>query len=113
MGLYGRKRHNFFSDFTYNKFHFGVYLQVVSAVGLFKVRKLIPPYRLFGAIMFMGAIAFTSIPAYYEGVKEIHNDPVDTVPGIIRRCGFYMLVAGYAWIWVVGRGSIPILGIKL
>ena len=43
MGLYGRHRQHFASDFTYNKFHFGTYLQIFAAVGLFSVRKM--PFR--------------------------------------------------------------------
>lgn len=44
MGLYGRSRQNFLSDFTYNKFHFGVYVQIITAIGLFKIRKLVRPH---------------------------------------------------------------------
>ena len=80
---------------------------------MFKVKKMNPNHRLIGAILFTCPVIINSLPVYYEGVREIRNDPVVGIRGTIRRAGFYSLVFGYAWIYVVGRGSIPLLGIKL
>ena len=35
VGIYGRRRTDFMSDFTYNKYHFGVLVHVLAAGGLF------------------------------------------------------------------------------
>ena len=80
---------------------------------MFKVKKMIPNHRFIGAILFTCPLLINSLPAYYEGVHEIRNDPVVGLRGTFRRTGFYCLVFGYAWIYVVGRGSIPLLGTKL
>ena len=39
LGLYGRSRTNFIYDFTYNKYHFGVYVQLAAASSMFKLIK--------------------------------------------------------------------------
>ena len=43
MGVLGRRRTDFISDFTYNKYHFGVVVQVASAVGLLQSIKMKQP----------------------------------------------------------------------
>ena len=34
IGLYARRRNNFRKDFTYNKFHFGCAVHILSALGI-------------------------------------------------------------------------------
>lgn len=81
---------------------------------MFKTRKLAHSHKLIGSVLFFGSIALNSFPAYYEGIKEIQNEPVEVqTPGIVRRIGFYMLVAGGLWIWIVGRGGFPRIGLIL
>ena len=77
------------------------------------MRKLSPRNQLIGTLLLTGAIALNSVPAFHEGLAEIKNEPCEGVSGVVRRTGFYCLIFGYVWIWVVGRGSIPVLGIKL
>jgi hypothetical protein len=43
MGVLGRRRTDFMSDFTYNKYHFGVAVQVASALGVMQCIKLRQP----------------------------------------------------------------------
>ena len=108
LGLYARRRHNFRSDFTYNKFHFGVFVQLASAVGLAACSKLASPLVPSGLLL--AAIAMVSIPAYKEGFREIRNMP-DDIPydekGYMRRAGIYALMAAYAMLFYKRRGSIP------
>lgn len=40
LGLYARKRHRFRNDFTYNKYHFGAFVQMFSALGIAGASKL-------------------------------------------------------------------------
>ena len=111
MGMYGRRRTDFMGDFSYNKYHFGVYCHIAAAAGFMQARKLPGSYKLLNGCLFTGAVLFNSLPAYYEGFHEIRNEPVEPSNGLTRRIGFYMLVAGYAVIFAVGRGSFA--GIKL
>ena len=39
MGLYGRNRINYSSDFTYNKYHFGVFTNMASGAGFILASK--------------------------------------------------------------------------
>lgn len=71
FGLYARRRHRFRNDFTYNKFHFGVFAQLASAIGIGLAAKLSQP--LVPGLLFLSAVALTSLPAYSEGFKEIRN----------------------------------------
>ena len=73
VGLYARRRHRFRNDFTYNKFHFGVFTQIISAIGIAAAAKLTNP--IVPVALFIAATACTSFPAYREGFKEIRNEP--------------------------------------
>ena len=42
VGIYGRRRTDFMSDFTYNKYHFGVAVHAMAAGGLFQAMKMAP-----------------------------------------------------------------------
>ena len=44
IGMYGRNRVNFSTDFTYNKYHFGVFVNIVSGAGLMLSSKTIAPW---------------------------------------------------------------------
>jgi len=35
LGIYGRRRTRFARDFTYNKFHFGIYVNLASSFGIY------------------------------------------------------------------------------
>ena len=113
LGLYARRRHRFRSDFTYNKYHFGVFTQIMAALGIAASGKLKKP--LFPGLLFMGAVGMTSMPAYLEGIQEIKNEPDYIIDGtgMIRRVGIYCLLGGYAMIFFKRRGSLPFLPPKL
>ena len=40
FGLYARRRNKFRQDFTYNKYHFGAFTQIASAIGIAASSKL-------------------------------------------------------------------------
>ena len=106
MGLYGRHRQHFACDITYNKYHFGVYLQLFSALGLFSVRKM--PYRpqIAAYALFVLSMALNSFPSYKEGIREIKNEENVPSSGLMRKIGFYCLVGGYGLIVLASRGKI-------
>lgn len=106
MGLYGRHRQHFASDHTYNKYHFGVYLQLFSAFGLFSVRKM--PYRsqMAAYSLFVLSITLNSFPAYKEGLREINNEENTPSSGLMRKIGFYCMIGGYGLIFLASRGKI-------
>ena len=68
FGLYAKKRHKFRSDFTYNKYHFGAFIQLFSALGIAATAKMPNPYV--PTALFLAAIGTVSLPAYKEGFKE-------------------------------------------
>ena len=113
LGLYARRRHKFRNSFTYNKFHFGVFVQLGSAIGLAAAGKLAKP--LVPGVLFLAAIGLTSYPAYIEGFQEIRNEPdyIIDESGIIRRIGIYCLLGGYAILFISRRGSIPFMPPKM
>ena len=43
MGIFGRRRTDFISDFTYNKYHFAVFVQAASSFGLMQSVKIKQP----------------------------------------------------------------------
>ena len=106
MGLYGRKRHSFRSDFTYNKYHFGVIINLGSAAGMAFSAKMAIPYQT--GILFLAAIALNSFPAYREGIVEIKDQP-DRVESttLIRKLGLYCFLAGYFFLLYKNRMSLP------
>ena len=71
LGLYARRRGNFRNDFTYNKYHFGVFTQIFSAIGIAAAGKLTNP--LIPGLLFLGAVGLVSFPAYREGFREIRH----------------------------------------
>ena len=44
LGLYARRRNKFRKDFTYNKYHFGCAVQIMSALGIGASAKMAVPY---------------------------------------------------------------------
>ena len=109
LGLYARRRHKFRNDFTYNKYHFGVFTQLMSALGIAAAGKLANP--LVPGLLFLGAIGLASFPAYREGFREIRNEPDldNEYIGMARRAGIYCLLAGWGVLFFKRRGSIPFL----
>ena len=113
LGLYARKRHRFRNDFTYNKFHFGVFLQIFSAIGIAAAGKLRKP--LVPCVCFLAATCLVSLPAYSEGLKEIRNEPdmrIDS-SGMMRRAGIYFFIGGWVLLFCKRRGSIPFMPPKM
>ena len=100
LGLYARRRNYFRRDFTYNKFHFGVFTQIAAAVGIAAASKLAKP--LVPGVLFLGAIGLVSWPAYSEGFREIRNEPDRIVDphGYLRRVGIYCLLGGFGILFV-------------
>ena len=76
MGMYGRNRIKFSSDFTYNKYHFGVFNMFASGAGLMLAAKTKTP-ALFG-VFFLSSIANLSMPSFYEGILDMNNEPLTT-----------------------------------
>eukprot|EP00347_Sterkiella_histriomuscorum_P006630 403352037 len=93
LGIYGRQRSDFSNDFTYNKYHFGVALNILAGTGLYLSAKVPHPYQ--SAFLFLTAIGLNCVPSYYEGLRDIRNDPSGGDTSLIRRIGFYALIAGY------------------
>jgi hypothetical protein len=109
VGIYGRHRTHFRNDFTYNKYHFGVFVHIGSALGMASAVKMPTPWHL--GSLFLVSIACTSLPAYQAGFREIKNQPdVETDTSLIRRAGLYVFVAAWAILFVKNRGSVPFLG---
>ena len=77
--------------------------------------KLKAQYARIGLVLFTGSIVLNTLPSYYEGIKEIKNEPVERIDykGTVRKVGFYSLMAGWFFIFCVGRGRIPMANIKL
>ena len=110
VGLYGRRRTDFASDFCYNKFHFGVWIQVAAGVGMFKIVKYSNRVQYLGLTLFSSAMLLNSVPSYNQGFAEIRNVPIDYYgKGTMRKIGFYSLVSGYFLIWLASRGKLPLL----
>ena len=102
------RRNYFRRDFSYNKYHFGVAVQILSASGIAASAKMPVPYQT--GLLFISAICLNSLPAYYEGYREIKNIPdseVDT--SIARRIGIYCLIGGYALLLIHNRQSLPFI----
>ena len=73
FGLYARRRTAFRRDFTYNKYHFGCFMQIAAALGIAASSKMGKP--LVPGLLFMGSVGLISMPAYLEGLAEIRNEP--------------------------------------
>ena len=106
MGVYGRKRHTFRSDFTFNKYHFGVFIQLSSAFGM-KLSQTAKNPAITG-LLFAFAIGLNSIPAYREGLVEIRDLPdLGTSSTLRRKIGLYCLITGYSLLVYWNRTSLP------
>ena len=87
---------------------------MVAAAGMFKLRKLKHNHKMTGLFLFSSSILLNSQPSYYESIAVMRNEPLERpTNGVMIRTGFYMLFAGGVWLWVAGRGSIPLLRIKV
>ena len=75
VGIYGRNRVNFSTDFTYNKYHFGVFTHIVSGAGLMLSSKMVAPWQ--SGIFFISSIVNLSLPSFYEGYKDIKDEPYE------------------------------------
>merc|ERR1711937_89989 len=64
IGMYGRSRIKFSSDFTYNKYHFGVYNVLICGAGFMLAAKRKNP-AMYGAC-FISSIVNLSLPGFYE-----------------------------------------------
>ena len=113
FGLYARRRPWFRKDFTYNKYHFGVFMQMFGALGIAASAKLTSP--LLPGLVFLTSIALVSFPAYIEGIREVRNEPDRIIDknGYMRRVGIYCMLAGYGYLFYKRRSSIPFLPPKL
>jgi hypothetical protein len=108
MGIYGRKRHQFRSDFTYNKYHFGILIQLASAFGMSISARMATPAQT--GLLFALAIGLNCIPAYREGLREIRDQPEsDASTAFSRKLGFYCFVAGYSILLYRNRLSLPFI----
>ena len=113
VGIYGRSRTNFSNDFVYNvysflilsqKYHFGVLVNFLSGLGLFLSAKV--PHSWHCGFLFLGATALASIPAYYEGYKDMKNQEIERSTAGYRKLGFNLLVGGFAVLIMKHRGLI-------
>ena len=106
LGFYGRSRSDFSSDFTFNvrlnrvirkqKYHFGVLTNLLSGGGLYLSAKVPQPWQ--SSALFLIAIGLNSIPGYYEGLKDMKNNPYEGDTSLLRKIGFYSLIFGYGLI---------------
>ena len=97
IGMYGRRRVDFSTDFTYNKFTFGVFTNIICGAGLMLSSKMVAPWQ--SGLLFNGAILFLALPGIYEGYKDIINDPYEGDTTNLRKFGFFCLLGGWAVIW--------------
>ena len=65
LGLYGKSRINYSSDFTYNKYHFGVCSLLASGAGFMLSCKVTPSWH--PGVFFLGGIANLVVPSILEG----------------------------------------------
>ncbi|CDW90141.1 UNKNOWN [Stylonychia lemnae] len=96
LGIYGRQRSDFSNDFTYNKYHFGVFVNILSGAGFYLSAKVPQPWQ--SSALFLLAIGLTSLPGYYEGFKDMKNNPYEGDTSLIRKLGFYSMLLGYGLI---------------
>ena len=97
VGMYGRSRIKFSSDFTYNKYHFGVYNLFACGVGFMLAQKRTNP-AMYG-LCFISSIANLSVPGFYEGWLDIHNEPITFDTSLQRKIGLYSLLLGMGLLW--------------
>ena len=99
MGLYGRNRINFSSDFTYNKYHFGVFTNIASGAGLMMASKTQSP--MLAGVCFLSAMINNSLPSFYEGLQDMKDEPFDSDTSLQRKIGTYSLILGYVILWKI------------
>lgn len=75
MGLYGRNRINYSSDFTYNKYHFGVFTNIASGAGFMMASKTKAPLMI--GSCFVSAILNLSVPSFYEGILDMRDEAME------------------------------------
>ena len=97
VGVYGRNRVNFSTDFTYNKYHFGVFTNIVSGAGLMLSSKMVAPWQ--SGVFFISAILNLSFPSYYEGYMDLKDEPFEGDTSFQRKIGLYSLIIGSCIIW--------------
>jgi hypothetical protein len=108
MGIYGRKRHQFRSDFTYNKYHFGTFIHLASGFGMSMSAKMVKPGQT--GLLFVMAILLNSMPAYREGMREMKDLPEnDKSTAFSRKIGVYCFVAGYTILLYKNRTYLPFI----
>lgn len=105
LGLMGRNRINFSSDFTYNKYHFAIAAQLVTGAGLMLTSKLRPavagPFTQKACTaLFASTIINLCLPSFYEGIQDMRNEPFEGSTQTQRRIGMYCLIAGYTLLWL-------------
>ena len=78
-------------------------MNILSGTGLFMSAKVPKPWQT--GVLFLGAIMMTSLPGYYEGILDIRNEPLEneTNTALIRKLGFYFLIAGYMGLFAKHR----------
>ena len=75
IGMYGRSRVNFSSDFKYNKYHFGVFSQILTAAGFMFSSKMkfssLQIWQPLTIIFLTSSLINLCLPSYYEGIMDI------------------------------------------
>ena len=105
FGLWGRRRTEFSNDFSYNKFHFGVYTSLFATYGIHLALRQPIPLTLNS--MFIAAISLNSVPAYIEGFQDMSNNDVETQRfNLARKVGFYSLLLGWTLLILSWRGKL-------
>mmetsp|Transcript_42719 Transcript_42719/g.65595 ORF Transcript_42719/g.65595 Transcript_42719/m.65595 type:complete len:125 (-) Transcript_42719:40-414(-) len=99
VGVYGRYRHAFSSDFIYNKYHFGVYNLLFCGFGLVLSAKTKKP--MLPAAFFLSSIANFSGPGIYEGYYDMKDEPFMSDTKLQRQIGAYSLLGGFAVLWSI------------
>ena len=108
VGVYGRHRTTYRDDFTFNKYHFGVFLQLFSGFGFAAVSKMPNPH--YAGLLFIASIALVSFPAYSDGWRQIRDEEDSGSNNMMmRRIGIYCFMTAWAMIIFKNRGSIPFL----
>ena len=97
LGIYGRNRINFSSDFTYNKYHFGMFCNLACGFGLMLSAKMVAPWQ--SGVFFVSALGNLSVPSVYEGMMDMRNEDIEGDSSLQRKIGLYSLLLAYAIIW--------------
>ena len=96
---------SFSTPHQFNKYHFGVICQFISASGLILTRKTKNPMH--AGAFFVGGMALNSGLAYYEGVRDLREkQPVSWDTATWRLTGFYMILAGFGILYLKSAGYV-------